>query len=176
MPFFARMGTEAKKIRLSPRVLGLLEHEVNRKQLEKHYYERMQIILKSNEGLKTKDIASILGIDIQKVARWRNRWDFTLEDSLAFEQGEDGNGVSDKKLLEKIKSLLSDHPRPGHPPKLTDSDIVRLQALACEKPEDHGLPFSAWTHIELSKQAKKIGIEISPSWYGIILKKRIETA
>ena len=170
------MGTEAKKIMLSPRVLGLLEHEVKRKQLEKHFHERMQIVLKVNEGLKTKDIARILGFTVQKVARWRNRWDFTLENSLAFEQGEDGKGISDKKLLEKIKSLLSDQPRPGHPPKLTDSDIVRLQALACEKPEDYGLPFATWTHIELSKQAKKTGIEISPSWYGVILKKRVETA
>jgi len=170
------MGTEAKKIRLSPRVLELLKQEVKRKQQEKHYYERMQIILKCNEGLTTKEIASILGFDVQKVSRWRNRWDFTLEGSLAFEKGEEGKGISDKKLLTKIKSLLSDIPRPGHPPKLTGPDLVRLQALACENPEGYGLPFSAWTHKELSKQANKIGIEISPSWYGTVLKKRIETA
>lgn len=165
------MGNEAKKISLSTRVYDLITQEINRKQLERHYYERMQIILKSNEGFKNKEIASILGFDVKTIARWRNRWDFSLEESIAFEQGENGKGISDRELLKKIKSLLTDMPRPGHPPKLTVSDIVRLQALACEPPEDYGLPFSVWTHKELSKQAKSMGIDISSSWLGVILKK-----
>ncbi len=170
------MGNEAKKIRLSTRVFDLISQQVNRKQLERHYYERMQIILKSSEGCSNKEIALLLGFNVQKIARWRNRWDFTPEVSISFEQGEDGRGLSDKILLKKIKSILSDMPRPGHPSKLKDSEIVRLQALACQSPEDYDLPFTVWTHKELSKQAKSMGIVISSSWYGIILKKRIETA
>lgn len=170
------MGTQAKNIKLSKRVYNLISQEVKRQQLEKHFYERMLIILKCHDGLTTKDIAHSLGFHIDKVARWRNRWDLTLEDSLTFEKGANGKGVSDKVLLEKIKSLLTDISRPGHPAKLSESDIIRLQTLACEKPEDYGLPFGVWTHTELSKQAKKLGIDISPSWYGVILKKRIETA
>ena len=68
--------------------------------------------------------------------------------------------------------VLSDAPRSGVPRKFTDSQIVRLQALACERPENYGLPFTAWTHVELAKQEKKIGIDISPSRFGVILKKR----
>ncbi|NOY96712.1 MAG: hypothetical protein GXO81_10150 [Chlorobi bacterium] len=49
-------------------------------------------------------------------------------------------------------------------------------ALACEPPQDHGLPFTVWTHKELAAQAKKMGIDISSSYYGILLKKRITAA
>lgn len=170
------MGKPAKLLRVSVRVLALMKQEVNRKHLEKHYNDRMQIIIKSSQGIQSKDIAIYLGCDVRKVAHWRNRWNFTPEVSGAFEQGNDGSGVSDHVLIKKIKSLLSDQPRPGKPSGLSDQDIVRLQALACENPEDYGLPFTVWTHIELSKQAKRMGIKISPSWYGVLLKKRIETA
>lgn len=170
------MGRIAKKISISPRVLKLMQQELNRKKLERQYYLRIQIIVKSNQGMPNKEIASFLDCNVKTVSYWQSRWDFTPEVSNEFEQGEDGKGISDKALMERVLSLLSDKPRPGHSPSLSESDILRLQALACESPEDYGLPFSTWTHVELSKQAKKIGIQISPSWYGVILKKRIATA
>ena len=169
------MGKVAKKISLSARVLMLMQQELTRKKIERHYYHRIQIILKSSQGMHSKEIASLLGCDVKTVSQWRNRWDFTPDVSNAFEQGEDGRGIRDKVLLNKIKSILSDKPRPGHSSNLSDSDIIRLQALACENPENYGLPFSSWTHIELSKQAKRMGIQISPSWYGVILKKQIKS-
>lgn len=169
------MGRPAKEVRVSSRVSFLLEKELNRKKLELHYYQRFHIILQASRGVKNKEIALFLGCDLKTIALWRKRWDFAPEVSDEFEKGEKGKGVSEKVLLEKIKSTLSDKPRPGHGSNLSDSDMLRLQALACEKPSDYGLPFSTWTHVELSKQAKRMGIEISPSWYGVILKKQITT-
>ena len=168
------MGRVAKKISISSRVLGLMQQELNRKNLERQYYLRLQIILKSHQGMANKEIALLLGCNVKTVSHWRACWDFTPDVSDEFEQGEHDKGVSDKALMKHVLSLLSDNPRPGHGSTLSNSDLLRLQTLACESPEDYGLPFSTWTHNELSKQAKRMGIQISPSWYGVILKKRIE--
>ena len=75
----------------------------------------------------------------------------------------------------KIKEILTDLPRSGSSSRITNSEKDRLIALACESPQNHGLPFTVWTHKELSAQAKKMGINISSSYYGILLKKRITT-
>jgi len=92
---------------------------------------------------------------------------------IEFEAGYDKKPVTNKSLLIEIKKILSDEIRTGAPPRLTTTEITRLQSLACESPEQYGLPFSVWTHKELSKQAKNKGLIISPAHYGRILKKRV---
>ncbi len=169
------MGRKAQKIELSDRLHSLMEREILKHQLERHFYERILIILKSAEGHANKDIANELGCDCRKVSSWRNRW---YERMVKFDivVDENGEAVSDKVVIDKIKALLSDNPRSGCHPRITENELIRLQALACESPEDYGLPFTVWTHQELSKQAKKLGIEISPSRYGVLLKKQFTSA
>jgi transposase len=79
---------------------------------------------------------------------------------------------SESYLLRGVKSVLSDAPRSGSSCKISIEEKIRLQALACQSPADFGFTFSTWTHVELSKQAEKMGIKISSSHYGRILKKR----
>lgn len=167
------MGRKAVVIDLTDRLRNIMETMLSQRQLEKHLHERLLIIIKSAQGMFNKAIAKELGCNARKVGLWRNRWS---EGSQAdcFTLDENGKELSTKQVIAKIKELLSDAPRSGSPSKITEQIWLRLQALACQSPEDYGLPFSVWTHQELSAQAKRMGIIISPSRYGVLLKKRIK--
>lgn len=166
------MSRKALEIEISPRVKSLFEKELNRYQLESHFALRMQIVYYSEQGKTNRDIAKMLGCLEKTVRKWRKRWHYSHDALKAFEQGHDKTQVTDKKLMGKAKEILSDMPRAGAPCRITDIEKARLQTLACEHPERYGLPFSGWTHIELSKQANKMGIVVSPAHCGRILKKR----
>lgn len=164
------MGRKALPIELSDRVEQLLKESLSKRQISKHLYERIYIVVRSSEGQMSKDIAKELGCDGRKVSLWRRRWHDSTQ-GIDITVAEQGDSLSDKKVMERVYDLLSDAPRSGSPPRITVEEIVRLQALACENPEDYGHPFTVWTHNDLSKQAEKLGIKVSPSRYGVILKK-----
>ena len=165
------MSRTALPISVSPRATQILQKAVNQRILEKHYTERMKIILLSNLGKRNMDIASQLTICVDTVMKWQKRWRVSQENLLKLESHYDGKQVSDNYMLKEYKKVLSDLPRSGSTGHLTEVDIALLQTLACEPPEKYGLPVTVWTHELLSKQAKKKGITISPAHYGRILKK-----
>lgn len=170
------MGRKAVRLELSSEIFELLKQECQKRKLEKQYYDRFQILLLCSQGLENKSVAEKLGCDCRKVSLWRNRWvertsvyDLTID--------EDGNLLSDVAIIQKIKEILSDNFRCGCPAKITEKEWAKLQTLACESPEKYGLPFTTWTHVELSKAAAvHLGISISPSRYGVLLKKRFTSA
>ncbi len=164
------MGRNAQPIILSDYIYSLLSLEIKKRSIERFFFERVKIILLSSLGMQNVNIAKELGFDGRKISLWRNRW-YHRTNGIDLSLGDDGQLLSDKHIIKRIKELLSDNFRCGCPTKITQEDWGRLQALACENPEKYGLPFSTWTHKELSKQAKKLGIEISPSRYGVLLKK-----
>jgi len=170
------MLKKALEIKVSERLKELLCLEMNKSQLGKHYYNRMRIIYNSCLGYSNYYIASITGITIRTVRKWRKRWRERQDYILEFEQMGHPGKCSDLDLIREVKLLLSDLPRTGSTSRITGSEKIRLQALACEPPEDYGLPFTNWAHIELSKQAGKMGIKISSSYYGKLLKKRFTSA
>jgi transposase len=170
------MSRRAVQIKFSQRVKVLIEKELNRHQLENHYARRMKIIYQSASGQTNQEIGQLVGCLEKTVRKWRKRWKAHQDILKEFEQGHDNTQIKDKELMNKIKEILSDSPRSGAPSRITDTEKTRLQALACEDPDKYGLPFSIWTHEELSKQAKKMGIQVSPAHYGRILKKRITPA
>ena len=98
-----------------------------------------------------KDIAEELGSGIRKVALWRKRW-YDRTKGIDITLDENGESLSDKKVVKRIYDLLSDSPRSGSPARITEEEIIRLQTLACENLADYGHPFTVWTHKELSKQ------------------------
>ena len=164
------MGKKASPIELSDRVSKLLNQSLSKHQISKQLYERIYIVVRSAADQMNKDIAKELGSGIRKVALWCKRW-YDRTQSIDITLDQNGEPLSDNKVVERIYDLLSDLPRSGSPPRITEQEIVRLQALACENPEDYGHTFTVWTHQELSKQAEKLGIKISPSRYGVLLKK-----
>lgn len=165
------MSRTALPISVSSRATQILQKSVKQRTLEKHYAERMEIILLSNSGKRNMDIASQLRIIVDTVMKWQKRWRNNEENLLKLESSYGGKQVTDNDLLKEYKNILSDFPRSGSPGHLTEVDIALLQALACEAPEKYGLPVTIWTHDLLSVQAKKKGITISPAHYRRILKK-----
>jgi transposase len=144
--------------------------------MESIYQKRMNIIYQSYLGSENQYIAKEIGCSPVTVRKWRKRWK-TYEHAIHQLELELDNRTANKvDLLSKIKEILSDLPRSGSSSRLTDSEKDRLVTLACQLPEDYDLPFTVWTHKELSFQAKKMGIEISSSYYGMLLKKRITSA
>jgi len=165
------MARKALTIKLEAHIEELLNKLLSKRQVSKQLQERAAIVVLSSQGLTNKEIAAELGFEPRKAALWRNRW---LERTAGFDLTQDGLGKkpSDRQLMSVLEQIFADSPRSGRPDRLSAAEKLRLQALACQSPEEFGLPFSVWTHEELSAQAKRIGIEVSPSHYGKLLKKR----
>lgn len=166
------MSRKAPLIKIGKREKLLIEKELNRRSLEKHYEYRVKIILYSSEGKQNKEIAFLIGFSEHVVSKWRIRWEKQQEILQVFAAGPSGEKINDHALLNKIKIILSDSPREGRPCRITQAERDRIVSLACELPENLGLPFTNWTNEELAKQARKKGIEISASQTWRILKKR----
>ncbi len=168
-----KMSRQAVQITVSKRVEELLKSSIQKRNIESHYQKRMNIIYQSSLGKENQDIAREMKCSPVTVRKWRKRWK-TFDGVIKQTEMELYNKTANKvDLLYKIKEILTDLPRSGSSSRITNSEKDRLVALACESPQNHGLPFTVWTHKELSVQAKKMGIDICPSYYGMLLKKRI---
>jgi putative transposase len=124
----------------------------------------------SADGRDNEDQADELGVDRQRVRRWRHRW-AKANEALASAENE---GASDKELEKLIIGLLADEERSGAPSKFSAEQVVGIIALACEPPSESGLPVSHWTPPELAREAIKRGIveSISPRQVDRFLARR----
>lgn len=132
--------------------------------------ERCRIVLMSVEGRQNLEQAAELGVDRQRVRRWRGRW-AKAEQRLAAAENE---SVRDKDLKEVILDVLRDNHRNGGVTKFSAEQVAAIIALACELPQDSGLPVSHWTPPELAREAAKRGIveSISPRQVDRFLARR----
>jgi len=114
----------------------------------------------SADGMRSVDQALAIGIDAQRVTRWRHRWVEEMDRLVSAEL----QPVSDSDLEALIVDVLGDNYRSGTPPKFTPEQIAQIIALACEQPKEIGLPVTHWTPRELREEAKKRQIvdDISP--------------
>lgn len=121
------------------------------------------------DGLSNVDQARRLGVDIQRIDRWRRRW-IQITDALVTA---DSEGASDVELHDRVVGALDDAPRSGTPPTLSAEQVTLLIALACESPADLDLPINRWTPAELAREAVTRGIvaSISPRHLDRILKR-----
>jgi len=136
----------------------------------------MNIVYQSSLGKENQDISKEMKCSPVTVRKWRKRWKIFESVIKQIEKELDNKTANKVDLLYKIKEILTDFPRSGSSSRITNSEKDRLIALACELPQNYGLPFTVWTHTELAAQAKKMGTTISPSYYGILLKKRATSA
>ena len=127
-------------------------------------------MLGSAEGRPNLHLAAELGIDRQRVRRWRVRW-AQIESALAAAEAQ---APSDEELEAKILDALSDNYRSGTPPKFTPEQVVAIVALACEPPADSARPISHWSTSELADEIvkRRIAESISPRQVGRFLAKR----
>lgn len=142
-------------IDLSPPLRHIFEHLARSRTQEHRIAERVQIILGCADGKTDVAVASRLGVDPQRVARWRKRF-VAAKDQLAAAEADELESV--------VLGVLSDDPRSGSPGKFDAVQFAQLVVLACDKPEEHGCEGSHWTPRELALCAQREGIveSISP--------------
>jgi hypothetical protein len=164
------MAGIASPVNVSVRQRVVLERLVRTRTLAQHLAERCRIVLGSADGRPNLHQAIELGVDRQRVRRWRVRWG-QVEAALASAEEE---GASEKELEAKILDALSDNYRSGTPPKFTPEQVVAIVALACTPPSDSEREISHWSTSELADETVKRRIveSISPRQVGRFLAKR----
>jgi len=145
------VGKNAAKIPLTSRQSAGLEPLARSRTAPQRLVERCRIVLMSAEGRDNEDQGEQLGVDRQRVRRWRSRWASAAEGLSSAEN----EGATDKDLQRLILALLADDARSGTPAKFTPEQVAAIIALACEPPAQSGLPVSHWTPTELAREASK---------------------
>lgn len=152
---------KAQVVNLSDGERHGLEKLIKRHQVGQQIAVRARIVLAAVQGLKNKEIAQKYDITLDTVRLWRNRWvklqDISLDDL-------------------SLEDRLADAPRPGAPAKITADARCRIEALACEKPEESDRPITHWTAREIADELKKRKIveNISPRHAARLLKRGLD--
>lgn len=147
------MAQKAAKIELTRRQRAIIERLARSRTEAQRLVERARFILRSAADELCVAQAEALGVDAQRVRRWRKRFAKARE---ALQSAEASEVETD--LEEKIREVLSDNYRSGVPPKFSPEQVTTIIALACHEPEELGLPISHWTADELARQAIRLNI------------------
>ena len=148
-----KMKSKKYKIELSTEEKDTLEAIVRKQTTAQNIARRARIILMVDRGKNTNTkVAEYVGMDNGEITRWTKRW------------------VESK---EEVEARLEDKPRSGRPATITAEQWCKIMALACEKPELHGVPITHWSHSTLTAEIIKQGIveRISTTHVGNFLKK-----
>ena len=142
-----------QKIVLSDQQREDLELIIRKRKSSQSLVLRAKIILAGAEGKSLLGTSKALKCTRETVTRWRRHWVDRSDDLPTLER-------------------LQEAPRPGAPPKFTAEQICQIVALSCDKPEDHGYPFSHWSESSLAMAAvdKEIVPSISQRQVGRFLK------
>jgi transposase len=149
---------KAQVVNLSDAERAGLEKMIKRHQVGQQIALRARIILAAAHEQKNTEIAQTYKVTLDTVRLWRNRWvklqDISLDDL-------------------SLEDRLQDAPRPGAPAKISANQRCRIEALACEKPEETGRPITHWTAREIADELKKRKIveNISPRHAARLLKR-----
>ena len=150
---------KAKVVNLSDAERQGLEKLTKRHQIGQQIALRARIVLAAADGLKNQELVEKYQVTADTARLWRKRWVDLQDISLA--------DLS-------IEDRLQDAPRPGAPAKITADQRCRIEALACEKPENAARPITQWSAREIADELKKRQIveEISPRHAARLLKRR----
>ena len=117
---------------LTPAQRDALERLVWAYTSPQHIAQRARIVLMSAQGLKNVTQARQLGIDTQRVRRWRRRW---VDEQPAIQAAEDAGGV-DAYIDDLVYAVLCDDQTSGRKPIFTAEQVAQIIAVACEKPSE----------------------------------------
>lgn len=153
------MSKQATQVLLSEKEKEELIKIIKGHKSEKQKVLRSQIILYAAAGYSNTKIARELNINIDTARLWRDRW-VGLQ------------GVELEKL--SVEERLEDVPRTGRPPRITEEQMCKIAALACEAPIVSGRPISQWTGQEIADEVKTRGIvgQISARHASRLIKKK----
>ena len=161
------MIRKAIEIRLSEKQRTVLEVIKKGTHSPLHLIQRSTIILMAADGLNNKEIERQTNWKRNTVKKWRKRWS---------EASSEINQVEDEKpwaFKSTIDAVLQDEYRPGKPSTFTSEQVAHIIKIACDKPEDYGVPTTHWTPSALAREAVKQNIvkSISSRQVGRFLKR-----
>jgi len=148
------MSRESGAISLSAEERSELERLVRSHSTPQQLALRARMIVLAGDGVGVCESAQRLGVWRKGVSLWRARW-------LASGAGE------------TVAERLQDAPRSGAPATITPEQTCAIVALACERPDEGGVPISHWSASDLAREAVRRGIvtSISPRSVGRFLKR-----
>lgn len=151
-------GPKPKEVILSDAETTALSKLVKRHTTPQQIALRARIIQSAGMGMNNHAISRELGVRVNTVRLWRDRW--VERQSIPLEE----MGVAER---------LQDAPRSGSPGKFSAEQVVQIIAIACEDPETSGYPVSHWTPKEIAQEAVKRGVvdSISERQVGRFLKR-----
>lgn len=151
---------KAEKISLTEQIKSLLDKIALSRSKSASLVTRVKIILYASLGYTNQKIANLLSLTDKTIREWRRRWNNSeIELKTIIDTKENSKEV--EKFIEKI---FTDKPRSGTPPRFTPEQRVQILSLACENPQNYGLPLSNWTIQELLNEIIKQKIVNSISW------------
>jgi putative transposase len=136
-------GPKPPTIELTGAERRALEELVRRHSTPQQMALRARIVLAAAEGQNNAQVARLLGVSIDMVRLWRERWLILRPASIA-----------DLPVADRLR----DEPRPGKPRRITDEQVCQIVQLACEAPERSGRPISQWTGREIAEEIQRRGI------------------
>lgn len=142
------------RILLSERQGRLLEALVRRSTAPQRLVKRAQMILLLAAGKTFNQVARALGVLRQTVYQWGKCWR-TQARRLAEVEAQ---ACPDQVLSRVLEGLLMDAYRAGKPATFSPEQIVKLIAVACERPQDCGRPITRGSSRELAAEMVKRGI------------------
>jgi len=143
---------------------SVLEKMIARHSTGQQMSKRANIILLAAQNHPHSVISGKMGVSVNTVKTWRNRWGDMYDDLCLI--------MDESKLEQAIFVLLKDLPRSGTPSKFTATQKNQIVALACDKPRNHGIEMTDWTFemLALVAQSKGIVDSISKSQVRLFLK------
>ena len=151
-------GPKPEPISLTDAARAALEQLIRRHTTPQQIALRARIVVAAADGRNNAQIVRDLGVSLDMVRLWRQRWR-TL----------DAVSLDELPALER----LTDAPRSGKPVRITDEQVCRLLELACEAPERSGRPISQWSEREIADEVRARGIieQISDRHAARLLKR-----
>jgi len=152
---------------ISEELLPLFEEAARSRSIKQGVSLRLRAVLLCCQGGGHSSVAQKIGLGVKAVRLWIKRWH---ESKHFVKISQDDRHSHGFQLWHKLLAVFHDLPRSGAPARITKEEESRLTALSCQHPEEHGINESSWTHVMLSSIACRLGIKVSPSHYGRILK------
>jgi putative transposase len=131
---------KAIEVILSEEEQTSLEQLVRRHNVGQQIALRARIILAAGQGRTSSRISRELKVSINTAQRWRNR--FAKAQTISYDDL-------------SLEDRLQDGPRPGAPARISADQRCKIEALACEKPENSERPISQWTGREIAEEVMK---------------------
>ena len=166
------MGYRIKDFFVSARLSAILENLVGSKKTVIWLSERASIILSRHQGFGSGRTSQRLGLTRVMVLRRSDRWSYREDLLKAIEERIDRGDEDLHSLKRAVIQVPSDERRSGAPPKFGSLVRDSVIGIACENPEDVGLPITHWTNPEIAREVVGRGFveSVSPEKVRIFLK------